>query len=46
MEPREHCDDELLNTARRLIGTERKLTAKLVTYLAEIEDRRLHLLAG
>jgi 5-methylcytosine-specific restriction endonuclease McrA len=46
MDPQEHSDDELLSTARRLIGAERKLTAKLVTYLAEIEDRRLHLVAG
>jgi hypothetical protein len=46
MDPHEHSDDELLSTARRLIGAERKLTAKLVTYLAEIGDRRLHLLAG
>jgi 5-methylcytosine-specific restriction endonuclease McrA len=46
MDPREHSDDVLLSTARRLIGAERKLTAKLVAYLAEIEDRRLHLLAG
>jgi len=46
MDPREHSDDELLSTARRLIGAEHKLTAKLIAYLAEIEDRRLHLLAG
>jgi hypothetical protein len=39
-------DDELLSEARRLLGAERKLTAKLVAYLAEIEDRRLHLVAG
>jgi len=41
-----HSDDELLSEARRLLGAERNLTAKLVTYLAEIEDRRLHLVAG
>lgn len=46
MDPREHSDDELLYAARRLIGAERKLAAKLVTYLAEIEGRRLHLVAG
>jgi 5-methylcytosine-specific restriction endonuclease McrA len=41
-----HSDDELLFEARRLLGAERKLTATLVAYLAEIEDRRLHLVAG
>jgi hypothetical protein len=46
MAPRDHSDDELLSIARRLIGAERKLTAKLVAYLAEIEARRLHLIAG
>jgi 5-methylcytosine-specific restriction endonuclease McrA len=46
MDARQHSDDELLSTARRLIGAERKLTAKLVAYLAEIEERRLHLVAG
>ena len=46
MNPREHSDEELLSTARRLIGAERKLTAKLVAYLAEIEERRLHLVSG
>ena len=43
---RKHSDDELLSATRRLIGAERWLTAKFVAYLAEIEDRRLHLLAG
>jgi 5-methylcytosine-specific restriction endonuclease McrA len=28
------------------VGSQRELTAKLVAHLAEIEDRRLHLLAG
>jgi 5-methylcytosine-specific restriction endonuclease McrA len=46
MDPREHSDTELISETRRLIGAERKLTAKLVTYLAEIEERRLHLLSG
>ena len=41
-----HSDDELLSEARRLLGAERTLTAQLVAYLAEIEDRRLHLVAG
>lgn len=46
MHPSEHSDDELLSATRHLIGAERKLTAKLVAYLAEIEERRLHLVAG
>jgi 5-methylcytosine-specific restriction endonuclease McrA len=46
MDPRKHSDDELLSATRRLIGAERRLTAKFVACLAEIEDRRLHLLAG
>src|SRR6187401_275798 len=46
MNLREHSDDELLSATRRLIGAERKLTARLVAYLAEIEERRLHLVAG
>jgi 5-methylcytosine-specific restriction endonuclease McrA len=46
MDPRHHSDDELISIVRRLIGAERKLTAKLVAYLAEIEERRLHLVAG
>ena len=46
MHPSEHSDDEQLSVTRRLIGGERKLTAKLVAYLAEIEERRLHLVAG
>jgi hypothetical protein len=41
-----HSDSELVTEARRLIGAERELTARLVAYLAEIEERRLHLEAG
>jgi hypothetical protein len=39
-------DNELLSAVGKLIGTQREVTAKLVAYLAEIEERRLHLLAG
>jgi hypothetical protein len=39
-------DHELLADVGRLVGSERELTAKLVRYLAEIEERRLHLQAG
>lgn len=46
MDPREHTDTELLSETRRLLGAERELIATLVAYLAEIEERRLHLVAG
>jgi 5-methylcytosine-specific restriction endonuclease McrA len=46
MNLRGHTDDELLSDVRGLIGSQRELTARLVVYLAEIEHRRLHLLAG
>jgi hypothetical protein len=39
-------DEALLSDVRGLIGSQRELTARLVVYLAEIEHRRLHLLAG
>jgi hypothetical protein len=42
----ERSDQELLSSVARLIGSQRALTAKLVAHLAEIEERRLHLLAG
>jgi hypothetical protein len=42
----ERSDQELLSSAARLIGSQRALTAKLVAHLAEIEERRLHLIAG
>jgi 5-methylcytosine-specific restriction endonuclease McrA len=38
--------DELLSTVRDLVGEEREVTAKLVAYLGEVEERRLHLEAG
>jgi 5-methylcytosine-specific restriction endonuclease McrA len=37
---------ELLFGVRRLVGEEREITAKLVAYLGEVEERRLHLEAG
>ncbi len=46
MNPRERSDTELLSETRRLLGAERKLVATLVAYFAEIEERRLHLIAG
>jgi hypothetical protein len=39
-------DEDLLSDVAKLIGSQRELTAKLAAHLAEIEDRRLHLLAG
>jgi 5-methylcytosine-specific restriction endonuclease McrA len=35
-----------LSDVRRLVGEEREVTAKLVAYLGEVEERRLHLEAG
>jgi 5-methylcytosine-specific restriction endonuclease McrA len=41
------CSDEnLLSSVAELVGTHRVVTAKLVAHLAEIEDRRLQLVAG
>jgi 5-methylcytosine-specific restriction endonuclease McrA len=37
---------ELLSGVRSLVGEERELTAKLVAYLGEVEERHLHLEAG
>lgn len=42
----EHTDEALLSDVRRLIGSQRELTARLIVYLTEIEHRRLHLLAS
>jgi 5-methylcytosine-specific restriction endonuclease McrA len=46
MNLRGYTDEALLSDIRGLIGSQRELTAKLVAHLAEIEERRLHLLAG
>jgi hypothetical protein len=42
----DHSDGELMDGVARLVGVHRRVTAKLVAYLAEIEERRLHLVAG
>ena len=39
-------DDELLSGVKLLLGSQRRLTALLLSYLAEVEERRLHLLAA
>lgn len=39
-------NQQLLSDVMRLCGSERESTAKLVTYISEIEERRLHLEAG
>jgi hypothetical protein len=39
-------DDELLASLGRLLGAGARLEAKIVAHLAELEERRLHLLAG
>src|SRR5262245_27975776 len=46
MNLRGHTNEEILSGIRGLIGSQRELTAQLIVYLAEIEHRRLHLLAG
>lgn len=46
MDLSERSDEDLLSDVAKLAGSHRKLTARLVAYLAEIEDRRLHLVAG
>ena len=46
MELHHRSDRELLSDVAKLIGSHREVTAKLVAYLAEIEERRLHLQAG
>jgi hypothetical protein len=42
----EHSDEDLLSSVAKLVGSHRDLTVRLVAHLAEIEDRRLHLLQG
>ena len=42
----ERSDYDLLSDVAKFVGSHRELTAKLVAHLAEIEDRRLHLVAG
>lgn len=39
-------DEDLISGVVVLIGSHRELTAKLVAHLSEIEERRLHLIAG
>jgi hypothetical protein len=46
MKLQHRSDRELLSDVAKLIGSHRLVTAKLVAYLAEIEERRLHLQAG
>jgi hypothetical protein len=46
MDLSEYSDEVLLDHVTELVGSHRVLTAKLVAHLAEIEARRLHLLAG
>jgi hypothetical protein len=46
MNLRHLSDPELLADLSTLIGSSRELLAKLVGYLAEVEDRRLHAKAG
>jgi 5-methylcytosine-specific restriction endonuclease McrA len=46
MDLRHRSNHELLVDVGNLVGSHRELTAKLVAYLAEIEERRLHLEAG
>jgi hypothetical protein len=42
----DRSDEELLSDVTMIVGSQRELTARLVAHLAEIEERRLHLLAG
>jgi 5-methylcytosine-specific restriction endonuclease McrA len=46
MNLRGHTNEALLSGVRKLIGSQRELTARLVVYLAEIEHRRLHVVSG
>ena len=39
-------DEELLHQIQSLLGSERQLLARLMRYLCEVEDRRLHLKAA
>ena len=46
MDLRHRSDQDLLSDVSALVGSERELTSKLIVYLAEIEERRLHLEMG
>jgi hypothetical protein len=46
MDLRDRSDDDLLSSVTKLMGLHRKLTVEIVFHLAEIEERRLHLLKG
>jgi hypothetical protein len=46
MDLSQDSDEKLLSNVAKLAGSHRELTAKLVVHLAEIEERRLHLVAG
>jgi 5-methylcytosine-specific restriction endonuclease McrA len=46
MELSRRSDQELLSDVAKLVGSHRDITAKIVLYLAEIEERHLHLQAG
>jgi 5-methylcytosine-specific restriction endonuclease McrA len=46
MNLRGHTNEAVLSDVRKLIGSQRELTARLIVYLAEIEHRRLHVVAG
>ena len=46
MDLSDRSDEDLLSGAATLVGSHRKITAKLVAFLGEIEERRLHLVAG
>jgi hypothetical protein len=39
-------DEDLLANIAKLAGSHRELTARLVAHIAEVEDRRLHLIFG
>ncbi len=46
MDLRDCSDQELFSSIAKLVGSHRELTAALVAHLGELEERRLHLLAG
>jgi hypothetical protein len=46
MDISDRSDEALLSSVTKLLGSHRELTAELVAHLAEIEERRLHLLLG
>ncbi|HVR18815.1 MAG TPA: HNH endonuclease signature motif containing protein, partial [Polyangiaceae bacterium] len=46
MDLRESSNEALLCDVTTLVGSHREITAKLVAHLGEIEERRLHLVAG